>query len=702
MIAIGLAGVVLIVLGASRARLGFGAVGDVLVGLTAVTVLSLTYAAGSTLAVRFARRVSAVPAGVMIGLVSGVAVGLAALLGVSFVRPLSVLVLVVVGLWGAVVGDAIVVRRTGRSPKRAGWRLTAAIALSLTAWFGLARDSAAAASADATATTLSSGGAAESFAVKRHRYGSGVNARREEYGSSVAAQTATMDLSAVVPDLSGWRERVHRNYWDIDLSASPRNATVWLPDAPGPHPVAVLIHGVGTDERSEEGWAYVAEPLAAAGIAVVAIDANFLSGPWLHGGDGLTAARIALTLGHLATLGDLTNRTGTPFTGAFDLARVALVGHSRGGEAAAAAAMLAEMQSRPSLPDIAVPPEVTIRAVVALSPTEGLFRPADRDVELHGVPYLLLRGSLDADVPPSAGTGQYDRVTLDANRLAFKASVVLTGANHAQFNTRWGARDHRPPLSWLLAQDGVMPAPLQQRVTSRVLLAFLDEALEPGVGSLERFEAAVAAVAEQARVPIALRTDAASSLALASFDEDVDRATATLESSTVEGHGFEEWREAANPRSENAHLVLSWDRSRRPGVPEYELRPPGDHRLPLATPAAVVLSGASLGGTARLTLEVEDATGAISRSVVTLPENPEFTRRTRRWRSLLLDLSVVPASLPALHTVVIPLSAGRDGRAVDASRLVALRLRFDDTVAGRILLDDIGLRPDGRRTLAQR
>lgn len=703
LIAIAAAGLVLIVVGASRARLGFGVIGDVLIGLVVVAVLSLTYAAASTLAVRLMRRLPPLTTGGLVGVVIGVAVGLAALLGASVVRPLAIVVLAVVGLWGAVAGDLWSYRRVRSLPRRAPLRMVGAIAASGVLWLGLARESTAGQGEHTVASLrLPSSATTPSYAVSRYRYGSGANARRAEYGDSAAARTLPMDLTAVVPALVGWRQDVHRNYWKVDLAEAPRNATVWLPDAPQPHPVVLMMHGVGTDERSEEGLGYLGESLAAAGYAAVAIDANYLSGPWVDGTDGVIAARVALVLGHLQTLASLNADRGTPFGGAFDLSQVVLMGHSRGGEAVAAAAMLAGLETRPDLPTLQLAPETRVRAVVALSPTEGLYAPGGRAIQLENVPYLLVRGSLDADVPPSAGTGQYERVTLDPRSAAFKAAVVLPGANHAQFNARWGARDLKPPLSWLLARDAVLPARLQREVTGVVVRTFLEEALEPMAGAAPRFEGAVAAVAASSAVPVALRISSARSIRLATFDEDADLSTASVATVRAEGQGLQVWTEGTNPRSGNAYLRLAWNRAGATSPPQYALQLLSAADLALDGEADLVLNAASLSGDLRFTVELEDAAGVTARAGVDVPEDAEYTRRTRRWRSLLLDASVVPTTLPALRTYVIPIRSLASSAGFDLRRTVALRLVFDGTPAAGLIVDDIGIRPASRPTVAQR
>ena len=92
--------------------------------------------------------------------------------------------------------------------------------------------------------------------------------------------------------------------------------------------------------------------------------------------------------------------TAEPAVPRVDLTRVALGGHSRGGEAAARAA---ELDRRGRLPSDALKPlrervggPLGVRSVIAIGPSDGQYRLGDRPTSLRGVDYLVLHGGFDA------------------------------------------------------------------------------------------------------------------------------------------------------------------------------------------------------------------------------------------------------------------------------------------------------------------
>ena len=159
-------------------------------------------------------------------------------------------------------------------------------------------------------------------------------------------------------------------------------AELHLPRGPGPHPVAVVLHGGYWQTQYGK---LVCRPLAAdlarRGYAAWNLEYRRLgAGPDSRGGGGgwpMTFDDIAQGIDALADVaatgltahegsGRLLPRHPAPL----DLARVSLVGHSAGGQLAMWAA------SRPSLPAGAVgaAPRVLATRVVALAPVTSLSR----------------------------------------------------------------------------------------------------------------------------------------------------------------------------------------------------------------------------------------------------------------------------------------------------------------------------------------
>jgi len=531
--------------------------------------------------------------------------------------------------------------------------------------------------------------------VQHFRYGSGPDARRRTYGDSVALTTLPVNLERFSAGFTGWRSSVHADYWGFGLDQAPLNGMVWLPDGQFRAPLVVLMHGVSTEERSEAGFGYLAELLASRGFAVVSVDANFLSGPWATHGDAAMSARSWLLLQHLSALARWDGAVGNALSGRLDLSRVALGGHSRGGEAAAAAAMLITLTRHPDYADLTVDSVARVRAVFALSPTDGLAHFGGADIELSDASYLLVRGTHDADVPDDGGSGQYDRVSLANQENALKVIIRLIGANHSQFNSEWDTVDHAPPLSWLVRRDGVLAAPIQQAATAAAVVAFLEATLgerneaREGLLILERSPLHALTVDHSVRA-LDSRT-----MILADFDEDRDPVTASLPGATILARGTVLWREERPLRRRSAVARVSWDaHSAAQEAPSFTIMFP-DQGIGLRDVASthLVFAIGSAAGPVDLSVELEDVAGTRARIALSEIGGLEGAEQVTLWTSAFLEASrPLPTQLP-LRTFDLPLARLLDvAPTANLTRLRAIRFVFDRSVRGNILLDDIGLR----------
>lgn len=222
------------------------------------------------------------------------------------------------------------------------------------------------------------------------------------------------------------------------------------PVAPGgPYPVALFLHGrhwrcdndgsgpglsggynagVGCPQNqripSHEGYNYIMDRLASQGVFCISINAYDIQaglGIWDYN------ARGRLILKFLDKLRDWTTNGTDPFglfNGKIDMTRIALSGHSRGGEGVVAAQVLNATWPNPH----------SILGVNAIAPTEQ--DPLTWYVPTS--PYYLLIGARDGDVSNMQGFRTYDRAFPNGmlNRKP-KAIAWVYGANHNYFNTIW-------------------------------------------------------------------------------------------------------------------------------------------------------------------------------------------------------------------------------------------------------------------------
>ncbi|WP_132254910.1 alpha/beta hydrolase [Methylobacterium segetis] len=195
--------------------------------------------------------------------------------------------------------------------------------------------------------------------------------------------------------------------------ASSQGIDVYLPEGPGPHPVAVLIHGgcwsVATAGR--EQMRHLGPELTRRGIAVWSI--GYRRADEAGGGYPGTYQDVGAALGRLAEEAGARN---------LDLSRVVFVGHSAGGHLALWAA---SRSSLPSTSPLHATPQFAPRAVISLGGVGDLaafarfvpvlcgpgiverLAPADKLSEVSpaalppaGVPVFLVSGVLDRLTPP--------------------------------------------------------------------------------------------------------------------------------------------------------------------------------------------------------------------------------------------------------------------------------------------------------------
>ena len=205
-------------------------------------------------------------------------------------------------------------------------------------------------------TGLQDPGAPGSHSFTTFSYGSGTD-RRPPFGEDVTFRTPTVDASRALDPIGWGADEARRLAWGFGTEALPLNARVWMPDGDGPFPLVLVVHGNhAMGAENEAGYAYLGEHLASRGFITASIDESFLNGSWAgdHKGSEQTV-RAWLLLLHLDQWRTWNAEAGGPLAGRVDLGRVALIGHSRGGEAAAVAASLADLdgQVQPDPPPLA-------------------------------------------------------------------------------------------------------------------------------------------------------------------------------------------------------------------------------------------------------------------------------------------------------------------------------------------------------------
>jgi dienelactone hydrolase len=417
------------------------------------------------------------------------------------------------------------------------------------------------------------------FHVLKLFYGVGNDIRRPEYGPSVAIKTRTVDSSDFFKDFDGWKRWSRKKYWGFDIDKLPLNARVWYPDGPGPFPLALIVHGNHNMAAfSDSGYEYLGELLASRGIILASIDENFLNSGLFHDPPKQQAVRGWMLLEHLKLWKEWNQAEGNPFHGKVDMSRIALLGHSRGGEAAATAAAFNHMKYAPEDANIKFDYGFSIKAVVAIAPADGQYKPAGQPRWIEDVSYLTLQGAHDMDVSSFDGSRQWDHVRFTQPGLWFKAEIYAYRANHGQFNTVWGNDDAGKPLGWLLNLKPLMPGDEQRRISKTYISAFLEATLKDHREYIPLFEDWRVARAWLPDTIYFNRYRDASYVPLASFDEDADLTTTTVAGGHIEGENLSIWNEGPIPwrdgdRGYNG-VFLGWNRAKDAPAATYTLTLP--------------------------------------------------------------------------------------------------------------------------------
>jgi len=232
-----------------------------------------------------------------------------------------------------------------------------------------------------------------SFVVRRLFYGSGTDIQRPEFGKDVAITTKTVDASpfASIPPAQA---KTRKKFWGFDLKQAPINGRVWFPAGDGPFPLVLVVHGNHNyRDFSDPGYAYLGELLASRGFILVSVDENFINGL-----SGENDARAWLLLKHLEAWQGFNDTADGPFHQRVDMSRIAVMGHSRGGEAAAVAATFNRLKYYPDNFKQEFDFNFSITSVVAIAPVDGQYKPTGQFTPMENVNYLLIHGSHDGEV----------------------------------------------------------------------------------------------------------------------------------------------------------------------------------------------------------------------------------------------------------------------------------------------------------------
>ena len=375
------------------------------------------------------------------------------------------------------------------------------------------------------------------YPVTTFTYGSGTDTKRDEFASGAALKSQSVDASAYIHRWKWLRSL----FWGFDETKLPVNGRVWMPEGNGPFPLVLIVHGNHLMEQfSDEGYAYLGEMIASRGFIAVSVDENFLNYSfWGNIPDNDMKVRAWMLLKHLQQIETFNEQADSPFYHRVDLQQVALIGHSRGGQAVAMAADRSAWFDKDKT--LASLDAVKIQAVVAIAPTDTNVD--KKKAQLKDTYYLSLQGASDGDVDTFGGERQYIRSGFTPGSDRFKATLYIGEANHSRFNTSWGTMDDSLPGGLLLRKDEMMDADDQRQVAKVYVGAFLETALHGNAQYEPLFSDYRTGESWLPDATYLNRFENGSFLPLARIDEDYDKTKLT-NGATAKAERLQ-WSEAA-------------------------------------------------------------------------------------------------------------------------------------------------------------
>lgn len=546
------------------------------------------------------------------------------------------------------------------------------------------------------------------YGIRTLYYGSGTDRRRAVYRDSVAIRTDSVDASKLVDLGDSAKER--NRYWGFTPEAFPINGRVWYPEGEGPFPLVLVVHGNhNMKDFSDPGYDYLGELLASRGYILASVDMNFINGGIRGENDG----RGWMLLKHLQAWRAFNADGEGPFRGMVDMDRIALMGHSRGGEAVALAAAFNRLDRYPDDGSLEFDFGFNIRAVVAIAPVDGQYLPTGRPAPLKDVNYLVFHGSHDGDVTSFHGLRQYQRLTFSEDTDFFKSAVYMYRANHGQWNTVWNNKDRGPRSGRSLRLDALVTPDEQRQFAQVYVSAFLDATLRDNDRYLSLFRDHRVAGDWLPGTMYVTRYHHSSFQALATYEEDIDLESGSTQGVEIAADSLTKWKEAplvlrsrnrtsTSNSQQNQAASLAWKRDSTDVIPSYRLAlPPGLSTSWSLGPASTldilasaeegVDSLAVPGAAVDLSIRITDAQGTAASVPLSRYGPIRKPLDIRVLRRNLDESRFGETAELVLQSFAIPLA---DFTAVtpelDLSDLVEVALVFDLTPSGTLIVDDIG------------
>ncbi len=471
------------------------------------------------------------------------------------------------------------------------------------------------------------------------------------------------------------------------LEEAPISGRIWYPDGVTDCPVMFIAHGNHEAKvPSYLGYDYLGEFLASNGYAVVSVDENVINGLYNE-----NDARAVLLLENMKAIIEESDDKNSPVYNTINPDKIAIAGHSRGGEMVALAYLFNDLDVYPDNGNVEFDYHFNISSVIAIAPSVDQYMPGDHAVNIGDVNYLLIHGSNDQDVYNMMGEKQYNNVSFsaDSEEQFVKASVYILGANHGQFNTRWGQYDLMPSCNGYLNTSDFLKASEQQLVAKAYIRVFLDMTLMSNNTFASLLSDHDMYLSYLPKTVYITNYSDSSFVNICSFDESVDLLSDYETGAEICCEDMSAWYAErlvrGNSEDENYVLRCRWKEERSP-------------MIIIDIPTIDITDGAISFRIADMVEDYNNAQKLQYRIELTDTNGNTITSDTPTviYPSLALQLIKQDVFVNnyeykhQLQTVIADMNMFSLNSEFDCSAVCRITIYLDGTSAGEVILDDIG------------
>lgn len=509
-------------------------------------------------------------------------------------------------------------------------------------------------------------------------------------GDSFDLQSSVYNISTFAQrrSVSGW---VMDKYFGYELKEAPITGKIWYPVTEQESPVLFIVHGnhnYTTD--SYLGYDYLGKYLASNGYVVVSVNQNSCNEL-----SNENDARAILLLENIKQVLNYNKEETNPLYGKIDEENIALAGHSRGGESVSTAYLFNEYDVYPDNGNIKLNYNFSIKSIIAIAPTADQYMPAQHEVSISDVNYLLIHGSNDQDVKRVMGNKLYKNTTFSGEGNYFKSALYIAGANHGQFNSEWGRYDVGFPNHFFLNVKNLIATKDQKKILKIYTKTFLDVTLKGDETNKELFSNYQAYEEYLPETVYQQMYQNSSFECVSNFEEDSNLQTATMEGARISTSNTRIWEEIKTAygdggTNENYALRLKWRETKEATVkfkiPTFEMTGK-DLQFDIADMNEENVSEENqfIDGTVRITDNKGNVANAkISESAIVYPTLPvqlykmDFLTDTYDYKH-------------QMQTVCVKLEQFlEDNNNIDTDSISSIEIIFDEMGSGHVKIDNVG------------